>query len=119
MKVEPYEVWIADLSSRTGNDTQKIRPVVILQSNILADTQPSVVVCPLTSKVKLRPSVIRLNLEAGEAGLEKNSAVMIDKITVLGLKRLRNKIGELSHQKVQTLQQNLKVTLDFDFPFGK
>lgn len=116
MDIHPFEIWIADLSSRFTNDPQKIRPVVIIRTNLLEEIQPAVLICPITTKVKSKPTPIRINLEVGEFGIERQSAIMIDKIGLIGVKRLRNKVGTLSDEKIQVLKDNIKIILDFEQP---
>ena len=35
MKIKQFEVWIADLNPRMGTESGKIRPVLIVQTDLL------------------------------------------------------------------------------------
>ena len=47
-----YEIWIADLNPQIGTEAGKLRPVLIVQTNLLYKIQhPSTIVCPITTNV--------------------------------------------------------------------
>jgi mRNA interferase MazF len=45
MKVNQFDLWIADLNPRNGTEPGKIRPVLVVQSNLLNKVHPSTLVC--------------------------------------------------------------------------
>lgn len=82
------EIWLADLNPRIGTETEKTRPVIILQNQILLDAfHPSTVILPLTTKLIDDASPLRIRLSALEK-LEKDSDVMIDQVRSIDNKRL-------------------------------
>ena len=52
MKIKQFEIWIADLNPRIGTETGKIRPVIVVQTDLLNKEHPSTIVCPIATNVK-------------------------------------------------------------------
>ena len=107
-----YEVWLADLDPSFGTEAGKTRPVVIIQSDLFNGKHSSTIVCPITSKVKPKMSVIAIHLKKGDAGLNVDSDIMVDQIRAINNKRFIKKIGALSANHQQDLIKNLKIVLD-------
>jgi mRNA interferase MazF len=67
MKIKQYEIWIADLNTRFGTETDKTRPVAIIQTDLLNKFHPSTIVCPITTNVKPDVEILRVHLTKGSA----------------------------------------------------
>ena len=107
-----FEIWLADLNPPQGKEPGKVRPVVIVQSNLLNGEHPTTIVCPITSNVAADTDFLRINLTDSANGLERPSAVMCDHIRAVDRRRLIKKIGMLPSEARRTLQRNLLVVLD-------
>lgn len=59
-KVQQYDIWLADLNPAKGSIPGKIRPVVIIQSNILNKYSMSTVICPITTNVLINHALLRV-----------------------------------------------------------
>ena len=96
MKINQYEVWLADLNPRKGTESGKIRPVLIVQTNLLNSiSHPSTIICPITTNVLLKSEILRVHLKKGVANTEKDCDIMIDQIRAIDNERLLKKIGEI------------------------
>jgi len=109
-----FEVWIADLNPPNGTEPGKIRPVVVVQTDLLNNFHPSTLVCPLTTNVIPGAEILRVNLAKNEGGLKKRSAVLVDQVRAIDNKRLLKKSGSLSKASKLKLMNNLKTILDLD-----
>jgi len=114
MKINQFEIWIADLNPRQGTETGKIRPVLVVQTDLLNKIHSSVIICPITTKVKIDSTVLRIHLKKGEAKLKENCDIMIDQVRAIDAKRLVNKIGKISIEKSILVKKNLKIILDIE-----
>ncbi|MBA2561583.1 MAG: type II toxin-antitoxin system PemK/MazF family toxin [Chitinophagaceae bacterium] len=112
MKINQYEIWIADLNPRFGTETGKTRPVIIVQTDLLNKFHPSTVICPITTNVESGANVLRVHLAKGSAKLKEDCDIMIDQIRAIDNKRLIKKIGELNHEKIDIIKTNLSTVLD-------
>ena len=87
-------------------------PVLVVQTNLLNKIHPSVIVCPITTKVKMTSEILRVHLAKGEAKLKTDSDIMIDQVRAIDVKRLVNKIGKIPAEKSVLVQEGLKIVLD-------
>ncbi|MDF2966208.1 MAG: elongation factor GreAB [Rickettsiaceae bacterium] len=81
------EIWLADLSPKNGTEPGKLRPVLIIQDQVLLDIQhPSIIVIPLTTNIIDDAEPLRLRINA-QKKLEKDSDLLIDQIRSIDNKR--------------------------------
>lgn len=114
MKIRQFEIWIADLNPRMGTEAGKIRPVIIVQTDLLNSEHPSTIVCPITTNVKLEAEILRVHLKKSKFRLEKDCDIMIDQVRAIDNKRLMKKVGEVDRDTADTIRENLRIVLDLD-----
>ena len=111
MKIEKFHIYSADLNPRMGTEPGKIRPVVVLQTDLLNNIHPSTIVCPLTTKIVDQSEILRIYISAGESGLKHNSNILVDQIRAIDNKRFKSHLGKLTLLKQRQLLENLKVLI--------
>jgi len=114
MKVKQYEIWIADLNPTVGTEPGKIRPVVVIQTDLLNRHHPSSLVCPLTTNVQRGSEILRVHLEKGSCELKEACDIMVDQTRAIDNKRLVKNIGIAPNEAILKLRVNLKIILDLD-----
>ena len=72
----------------TGPEQAGQRPAIIIQQDTLTEDYVTVIVIPLTTNKKRLALPTTLLLEAGEAGLDKDSVVLCNQVQVRGKARL-------------------------------
>ena len=110
MKINQYEIWLANLSPRRGTEPGKTRPVVVVQTNLMNDVHPSTLICPITSQISLGATILRVHLNKGI--LDQLSDILVDQIRAIDNIRMIKKIGSLSKTQISQLKANLKIVLD-------
>lgn len=111
MTPRKFHVYTADLNPRFGTEPGKIRPVVVVQTNLLNEDHPSTIVCPVTTKVQPGAHILRIHLKKGEAGLEKDSDIIVDQIRSIDNRRFRERLGVISDKNKELLLQSLKILI--------
>lgn len=114
MKTRQFEIWIADLNPKMGTESGKIRPVIIVQTDLLNKEHPSTIICPITTNVKPESEILRVHLRKSKSGLKEDCDIMIDQVRAIDNKRLLRKIGEADNNVCEKIKENLKVVLDLD-----
>jgi mRNA interferase MazF len=114
MKGKQYEIWIADLNPKKGTEPGKIRPVIVIQSDLLNKHHPSAIICPLTTNVQKESEILRVHLKKGCCGLNEECDIMVDQTRAIDNKRLINKIGIAPTEVISILNENLKIILDLE-----
>lgn len=110
--MKTFDVWLANLNPNKGKEPGKIRPVVIVQSPLLNDFHPTVIVCPITSQVHEDAEILRHSLN--DKFLEKPSQVLIDQIRAIDKNRLNQYLGTISKVEGKKIQNKIKIVLDLE-----
>ena len=110
MKLNQYDIWLADLNPRMGTEPGKRRPVVIIQTDLLNEIHTSTLVCPITSDVVKEIELLRVHLRKGQ--LDQPSDVLIDQIRAIDNRRLIRKMGRLTKEHIVNLKENIRIVLD-------
>jgi mRNA interferase MazF len=111
MKPIKFHVYKADLNPRVGTEPGKIRPVIVVQTNLLNDNHPSTIVCPITTKIQPGADVLRIHLIKGEAGLEHDSDIIVDQIRSIDNRRFLDHLGAISDKNKQLLLSSLRIVI--------
>src|SRR3990172_10375937 len=111
MEIKKWHVYLADLNPRRGTEPGKVRPVVVVQTDLLNGLHPSTVVCPLTTKVQPRARFLRVHLTIGEAGLKEQSDIIVDQIRAIDNRRFLGHTGKIFRKSQIKLDENLRILL--------
>lgn len=112
MKYKRFEIWLADLNPRFGTEAGKTRPVLVIQTDLLNKVHPSTIVCPITSSVFKKVSILRVNVKKGDSGLNQDSSIMIDQMRAIDNKRFIKKLGELPKELQDKVIENISIVLE-------
>jgi mRNA interferase MazF len=110
MKINQFDIWLADLNPSKGTEPGKTRPVVVIQTDLLNDTHLSTIVCPITTNVQKDIDILRVHLKKNQ--LDKLSDILVDQIRAIDNKRLISRLGELTKEQREKLKENLRIVLD-------
>ena len=110
--LKQFEIWIADLNPQRGTEAGKVRPVIIIQTDLLNKKHPSTIICPITTNVQPEAQILRVHIEKSTFGLQEKSDIMIDQMRAIDNKRLLSKIGEVDKLLKKKIKDNLKIVLD-------
>jgi mRNA interferase MazF len=95
-----------------GAYTGKLRPALVVQSDLFNPTHASVTICPITSDCVDAP-LFRLTLPPGSrTGLKGVSQVMIDKIVSVPRAAVKAEIGNCDEQEVEAVEDGLRRWLE-------
>lgn len=109
-----FEVWLVNLNPARGTEPGKIRPAVVVQSNLLNQTDhPSTLVCPITSRLSESENILRVRLGTEGTGLEAASEVLVDQVRALDNRRFLEKLGKIGAEQALELKVKICAVLDF------
>ena len=112
MKIKQFDIWIADLNPRMGSEPGKVRPVLVVQTDLLNSEHPSTIICPITTVVQPESVILRVHLKKGVAKLKGDCDIMIDQLRAIDNRRLLKKAGTISGILAEQVRQNLKIIFD-------
>ncbi len=111
MRIQKWDLLLANLAPQRGTEPGKVRPVVVVQTDLLNNVHPSTVVCPVTTKVQARAQFLRVHLAVGEGGLRQKSDILVDQLRAIDNRRFLKRSGQLSRRSRAKLAQNLSILL--------
>jgi mRNA interferase MazF len=88
-------LYLADLNPRRGTEAGKVRPVLVIQTDLLNDTgHPSTWVLPCTTRLT-GENILRVVLPRGIAGHRQECEVMIDQSRAIDNRRFVRRLNVL------------------------
>jgi mRNA interferase MazF len=115
MTIKQYEIWVANLEPRHGTETGKVRPVLIVQTNLLNQIHPSTLICPITTNVQLKSEILRVHLKKETAKVKEDCDIMIDQIRAIDNRRLVRKVGDLPKELAEEVKENIIIIFDLNY----
>lgn len=112
MKPKQFDIWITDLNPRMGTEAGKVRPVMVVQTDLLNKVHPSTLICTITTNVNPEAEILRVHLKKQRFGLKEDCDIMIDQVRAIDNKRLLQKIGEADSKIAHKVKENLKIVLN-------
>ena len=113
MTIQRGDIYYADLRPVIGSEQGGIRPVLIIQNDIGNRYSPTIIVSAITSQINKAKIPTHIELSAIEFGLPKDSVVLLEQLRTIDKRRLRDKIGELSSEKMNRVNDALLISLGF------
>lgn len=112
MEIRKWNVYVADLNPKFGTEPGKMRPVVAVQTDLLNNQNPSTIVCPLTTSIRMQSNLLRVHLRKGEAGLIGKSDIMVDQLRAIDNRRFIKKLGMIERLSQKKLLENIQIILN-------
>jgi len=110
MKIQQYDIWLANLNAGKGTEPGKTRPVVVVQTDLLNDVHLSTIICPITTNVQNEADLLRIHLKKGQ--IDEMSDILVDQLRAIDNIRLVKKVGQLNREQKAKLKANLRIVLD-------
>lgn len=96
-----------------SGDYSKPRPAVVIQSDGMPQSHPSVVVCQMTTTLSAAPD-FRITLEPTLAnGLRARCQIMADKPITVKAERIARSVGRVTADEMSRLDRMLAAVLGF------
>lgn len=108
MKVNRGRLYLADLSPRRGTEAGKLRPVLVVQTDLLNDvSHPSTWVLPCTTRLT-GENPLRVPLPRGMAGNRQDCEVMIDQSRAIDNRRLVRALKPVARSILREVEEKLR-----------
>ena len=116
MEISRGDIFYAALEENAvGSEQTGIRPVVILQNNVGNIYSTTVIIAPITSKVKVKTKLpTHIFIKGGEKRLPKNSLILLEQIRVIDKERLRYYVGSLNSKEMLEVDKGIIISLGID-----
>jgi mRNA interferase MazF len=112
VRIRRGHVYVVDFNPRVRTKPGKVRPVVVVQDDLLNEASyPSTTVVPTTTKLIETRSPLRLRLPSGAAGLERESDVLVAQVIAIANESFRKELGVLPGDLFEELAERLRLIL--------
>lgn len=113
MKIIRGHLYFVDFNPRIHTKPGKIRPAVVIQSDLVNDAgYSSTIVVPTTSQVIEGAGFLRLRLKKGICGLKKESDLLIGQLIAVANLSFRQDLGPLPADIFAELAMRTRDLLD-------
>ena len=101
-------LYLANLDPRVGTEPGKLRPVLVVQSDLLNQARhPSTWVLPCTTRLT-GENMLRVPIAKGMAGNPQDCEVMIDQSRAIDNRRLVRKLKPLPESILREVEEKLR-----------
>ena len=105
VKVEQYSIWLVNLDPTIGAEIKKTRPAVIISPNEMNEVLNTVIIAPMTTKIRNWPTRIKIEF------LGKQGEIALDQIRTIDKKRLIKYLGNIDFSTIMEIKHVLKEML--------
>jgi len=109
------EIYLANFNPSKGTEAGKIRPCVVMQSDLLNDAgHPSTNVLPLTTQLIDDAAPLRFRIHSRDK-LKANSDIMLDQVRTIDNQRITgNVLTQLSRTEMMKVDLLWQIVLGLD-----
>jgi len=105
------DIYWVDLEPTKGAETQKLRPCVIIQSDLVNVQSKTLIVAPLLPNHKSWPFAVNLTPSSNN-GLDKNRHINLKQLRAIDITRIGKKQGKVENLYLQEIKQALTIVFD-------
>ncbi len=109
------DIFFADLNPVRGSAQGGLRPLLVIQNNIGNRHSPTVIIAPITSKLKKNALPTHVGLPR-DIGLPAKSMVLLEQVRTIDKSRLSNYIAALDDEIMDYVDGALGISLALDDP---
>lgn len=103
--VKQYEIYWVALDPTLGSEINKVRPCLVISPNESNPFLNTVLIAPITSKIRNFPMRLGIVLE------NKNGQICLDQIRCIDKIRLKTKMAALAKKDIEKVKNLLKEYL--------
>lgn len=111
MTVRRGEIWLADLNPTRGSEQAGVRPVLVLQHEVVSRFSTTFLAIPLTTTLRRASLPTCVRISRGEGGLASDSVALCHQLRVLDKTRLHRKLGMVGQETLATIESIVLFTL--------
>ena len=110
VNIKRGDIYYADLSPVVGSEQGGLRPVLIVQNDVGNKYSPTVIAAAITSRMGKSRLPTHIDVQGAEAGLAKDSVILLEQIRTIDKKRLKEKMGHLDDATMSTVNGALGIS---------
>lgn len=105
------DIYYADLSPVIGSEQGGFRPVLVIQNDIGNKYSPTVIISAITSQIEKARLPTHVELSARDAGLDKDSVLLLEQVRTIDKKRLKRRVARLDDDVMLKVNEALAISV--------
>jgi len=110
MNIKRGDIYYADLSPVVGSEQGGLRPVLIVQNDVGNRYSPTVIAAAITSKMSKTKLPTHIDIPGQNAGLAKDSVILLEQVRTIDKQRLKEKMGHLDRSTMNNVDNAIQVS---------
>jgi mRNA interferase MazF len=110
MNIKRGDIYYADLSPVIGSEQGGLRPVLIVQNDVGNRYSPTVIAAAITSKMGKTKLPTHIDIPGANAGLSKDSVILLEQVRTIDKQRLKEKMGHLDELTMNHVNNAIQVS---------
>ena len=110
MNIKRGDIYYADLSPVIGSEQGGLRPVLIVQNDVGNRYSPTVIAAAITSKMSKTKLPTHIDIPGQNAGLSKDSVILLEQVRTIDKQRLKEKMGHLDESTMNHVNNAIQVS---------
>jgi len=107
------DIYLVEIPAIGGHEQAGLRPAIVTQTEKEGDKLPTIIIIPLTSKIKAATFPFTLSIEPDQSNnLLSVSIALIFQLRAIDKRRLKRKIGELKEETMIHIKQMLRKIME-------
>jgi len=111
IEFKQLDIYWIDLEPTKGAETRKLRPCVIVQSDLVNAHSRTLIVAPLLPQHKPWPFAVNLD-PTGKNGLDKDRHINLKQLRAVDISRVGKKQGRLENRYRDLIKAALMIIFD-------
>jgi len=108
MTFKQLDIYWVDLNPTRGAETQKLRPCVIIQCDLVNERSKTLIVAPLLPKHKNWPFAVNV-LPSKKNGLDKDRHINLKQMRSVDISRLGKKNGSIEVKYLDDIHTSIGI----------
>ena len=105
------EIVVANLEPVEGSEQGGIRPVLIVQNDILNKHAPTTIIAPITSKTYTKEYPTNVIIKKENSRLKLDSTILLNQVRTIDKRRIIKRIGPIDNFTMNKVNNALKASL--------
>ena len=112
IKPRRLDIYWIDLGKGNGSIQGGLRPCVVTTNDMANKFSPVIQIAPITSSMTKKKLPTHVNVKQGEAGLSKDSTILLEQNMPVNKTQIRSYIGTITDREVaRQINQAIKIQM--------
>ena len=105
------DVFVVSFDPTLGAEIRKTRPALVVQNDIANRFSPITIVAAITSQFDSKLYPTEILIETPEAGLERDSVVLLNQVRSIDRQRLIRRLGRVTAETMRHVERALAISM--------